>query len=382
MSTYFDNAATSRTRPEGVYVAMDRFMRDIGVSAGRSVHVPGIEAGRIVEKTRRLAAALFGVGDSSRVVFMLNCTAALNTAVKGILNAGDHVVTTSVEHNAVMRPLSAVTADRGVAVSRAAADGEGVTDPESFARLFRPETRLAVMTHASNVTGAIQPIEECGRIAREHGVPLLVDAAQTGGCIPLALSNMPVDLIAFSGHKGLMGPQGVGGLCLRESVEPTPLVHGGTGSRSSEDIQPGMLPDRYESGTANMPGLAGLGAALAFVLAETVEAIRERVCSLGAGILDGLSAVKGVTLFGPRDMARNIGVFSFRVAGKDPAAAARELETKHGILTRVGLHCAPSAHRTIGTFPEGTIRASIGCFTTEDDAAALLQGVEAICRER
>ena len=215
IEVYLDNAATSRRKPEAVYEAMDRFMREIGASPGRSVHAPGIEAGRTIAGGREKVAHLFGVADSSRVIFTLNCTEALNLAIKGTLRQGDHVVTTSVEHNSVMRPLSAMNRERGVSVSKAGADGAGLTDPDDLRRCIRSETALVVMTHASNVTGAIQPIEECGRIAKEHGVPFLLDAAQTGGCLPIDLSGLPVDMLAFSGHKGLLGPQGVGGLCLR-----------------------------------------------------------------------------------------------------------------------------------------------------------------------
>ncbi len=379
MEVYLDNAATSRRKPEAVYEAMGRFMRETGASPGRSVHGPGIEAGRIVAGARERAAGLFGIDDDSRVVFTLNCTEALNLAIKGILKEGDHVVTTSMEHNSVMRPLSAMTGERDVSVTRVQADGDGIVDPDDMERAMTPETALVVMTHASNVTGSIQPIEECGRIAREHGIPLLVDAAQTAGCLPIDLSSLPVDLLAFSGHKGLMGPQGTGGLYVGEGIELAPLKQGGTGSNSSEEYQPDILPDRYESGTPNTPGLAGLGAALGFILDETVEAIREKTKKAGGMLADGLRGVDCVRTYGPPDMERNVGNFSFAVEGRDIAETAHALESGYGIMTRVGLQCSPSAHRTIGTFPGGTIRASIGHFTTEEDVAHFLGSLEDLC---
>ena len=373
MEVYLDTAATSWKKPECVYVAMDRFMREVGASPGRSVHGPGIEAGRIVEGARESVARLFGVEDESRIVFTLNCTEALNLAIKGMLEPGGHVVTTCMEHNSVMRPLSAMIEERGVSVTKVRASGEGVTDIDDLKGCIRPETSLVVMTHASNVTGAVQPIEECGRIAAERGIPFLVDAAQTAGLLPIDLSSLPVDMLAFSGHKGLMGPQGVGGLFIGEGVEPASLKQGGTGSRSSEEIHPDMLPDRYESGTPNTPGLAGLGASVGFVLSETVEAIRAKVCRVGNIVMEGLEAMGGITAYGPSSMERNAGVFSFRVNGRDNAETARALESSFGIMTRVGLQCAPSAHRSIGTFPEGTVRVSIGYNTTEDEIRYFLE---------
>jgi len=379
METYLDTAATSRWKPECVHEAMAYFMREVGASPGRSAHGPGIRASRVVADAREKVADLLGAGDSSRVVFTLNCTEALNLAIKGVLGPGDHVVVTGVEHNSVMRPLSAMTKERGVAVTRARADASGVTDPDEIRKCIRSDTALIVMTHASNVTGAIQPVEECGRIAREHGVPLLVDAAQTAGCIPINLGRLPIDMMAFSGHKGLMGPQGVGGLYIRRGLNLTPLKYGGTGSASSEEVQPEMLPDKYESGTPNTPGLAGLSAALDFIASVTVEEIRSNTCKIGRTLLEGFAANDGVVLYGPRDVERNVGVFSFTVGARDPAEVAAELERRYGIMTRVGLHCAPSAHRAIGTFPEGTIRASIGYDTTEEEAEHFLRSLEEIC---
>ena len=378
MDVYLDTAATSRKKPECVYEAMDHFMREVGASPGRSQHGPGIEASRVIANAREGVARLLGVDDSARIVFTANCTEALNLAIQGILKRDGHVVTTSMEHNSVMRPLRALESELGIHVTQAKANSDGTTEPDELSKCIRPETALIVMTHASNVAGAIQPIEECGEIARRRGIPFLVDAAQTAGCLPIDLAELPVDMLAFSGHKGLLGPQGVGGLYVREGIDLEPLKYGGTGSRSAEEIQPVFMPDRFESGTPNTPGIAGLGAAVAFLAAETVAKVREHVVRLGEMLLVGLGELDHVRVYGPKGMARNAGVFSFTVDGRDSGEVAEELEAKHGILIRVGLQCAPSAHRAIGTFPRGTIRASIGCYTTEKEVKRLLGAVDSI----
>ena len=322
---------------------------------------------------------LLGAADASRIVFTLNCTEALNLALKGMLKRGDHVVVTGLEHNSVLRPLRALAAGRGITVMQVEANERGETDADAFgAALRRRNTALAVMTHASNVTGAIQPVEECGRMARDLGIPFLVDAAQTAGCVPLDVSRLPVDLLAFSGHKGMLGPQGVGGLYIREGMDIAPLKEGGTGSGSSEETQPRVLPDRYESGTPNTPGIVGLSAAAEYLSSVTVEAIRSGIVSAGDVMLSGLCSIKGVALHAPADMTRNAGIFSFTVDGSDPAELAAELDERYGIMTRVGLHCAPAAHRAIGTFPAGTIRASIGCFTSPDEIEYFLHSLRAV----
>jgi len=361
---------------------MERFMREIGASPGRAVHEPGIQASRIVAGTRERIAALLGAEDASRIVFTLNCTEALNLAIKGVLQPGDHVVTTSMEHNSVTRPLSAVAVERGVEVTRVKADAGGITDVESMRGAIRPETALIVMTHASNVCGAIQPVEACCRVAHEAGVPALVDAAQTAGHVPVEVSGMGVSLLAFSGHKGLMGPQGVGGLYIAEGLELRELKQGGTGSASREETQPLVLPDRYESGTPNTPGLAGLGAALDELLETSVTAVRAKICKLGRQLVGGIEGIERVVVYGPREMSQNVGVFSFRVSGQDPADTAATLEQEFGIMTRVGLHCAPSAHKTIGTFPDGTVRVSVGWYTTLEEVGYFLACLGKICGRR
>ncbi|MGB2820506.1 MAG: aminotransferase class V-fold PLP-dependent enzyme, partial [Phycisphaerae bacterium] len=329
---------------------------------------------------REKLARLLGAPDAFRIVFTLNCTEALNLAIKGTLRQGGHVVTSGVEHNSVMRPLSAMAGQRGVTVTRAAADSRGLTDPEDLRKCIRPETARVVMTHASNVTGASQPIEQCGLIAREHGAAFLVDAAQTAGCVPIDLARLPVDMMAVSGHKGLLGPQGVGALYVGEGMRPAPLKEGGTGSASSSETQPQTLPDGYESGTPNTPGIAGLSAALDFLAGETVAKVRADIRQKGRAVLCGLEGTDGVVLFGPRDMAAGVGIFSFTVIGRDNAEVAGELDRRFGIMTRVGLQCAPAAHRAIGTYPHGTIRASIGCFTTDGEIRHFIDSLRELCR--
>jgi len=268
---YMDHAATSLKKPECVCAAMDHFMRHVGASPGRATHEPGLAAGRIVEHARHGAALLFGLPapKANHVVFTLNCTEALNLVIRGHVKPGSHVVTTSMEHNSVMRPLRHMQDNHEVTVSCAKADATGITVAGEIERLIRADTSLVIMVHASNVTGAIQPIEEWGRIARERGIPFLVDAAQTAGCLPILLPALPVDYLAFSGHKALLAAQGVGGLFLGNAGQLPPLRFGGTGSRSGSTHQPDMLPDKYESGTPNTPGLAALGAALDWTFRRT-----------------------------------------------------------------------------------------------------------------
>ncbi len=355
-------------------------MRRAG-NPGRSGHVLSIRSARDLFEARERLAALFGARDSSRFVFMENATAALNQAIKGVLRAGDHVVTTSVEHNSVMRPLRRMEGS-GVSVTVVPADREGVVDAADVAAAILPSTRLVAVVHASNVTGAIQPVGEIVRAARARGAFTLVDAAQTAGALPISLSDPPVDLLAAPGHKGLLGPQGTGFLYVREGVPLVPLVEGGTGSRSEDDGQPDFYPDALESGTQNSVGAAGLAVALAWLLRRGVESIRRKEIDLVAQMLAGMERIPGVTLYGPRDPARRVSVVSFRVEGMDPAEVGRRLEAGSGILVRAGLHCSPNAHRTIGTFPEGTVRVSPGPFTTKKHVALFLSALRSISGRR
>ncbi len=348
---------------------------------GRSGHVLSIRSARDVFLARERLARLLGLAESSRIVFTGNATAALNQAIKGILKPGDHVVTTSVEHNSVMRPLRRM-AESGVSVTVVAAGRDGVVDPNAVAAAIRSGTRLVAVVHASNVSGAIQPVREIARAARRRGAYTLVDAAQTAGALPISVSDLGADLLAASGHKGLLGPQGTGFLYVREGVPLVPLVEGGTGSRSEEDHQPDFYPDALESGTQNSVGLAGLAASLAWLLRVGVDRIRRKETERLEALYEGLERIPGVSLYGPRDPARCVSVASFRVGGMDPAETARRLESGFGMLVRPGLHCSPNGHRTLGTFPEGTVRVSPGPFTTAREIASFLSALRSIAGSR
>ncbi|HEY7527601.1 MAG TPA: aminotransferase class V-fold PLP-dependent enzyme [Candidatus Deferrimicrobiaceae bacterium] len=345
---------------------------------GRSGHALSLRSARDLFSAREKLAELFGAKDSSRFVFTGNATAALNQAIKGILSAGDHVVTTSVEHNSVMRPLRRMMETAGVTVTVVPAGPDGVVDAGAVAAAFRRKTRLVAVVHASNVSGAIQPVREIARAARRSGVFCLVDAAQSAGAIPIDLSDLPVDLLAAPGHKGLLGPQGTGFLYVREGVPLVPLIEGGTGSRSENDHQPDFYPDALESGTPNSVGIAGLGVSLSWLLRRGVDRVREKELELLSDLIEGMGKIPGVTLFGPLDPARCASALSFRVEGMDPAETGERLERKFGVLVRAGLHCSPNGHRTLGSFPEGTVRVSPGPFTTRKEIALFLAAVRKI----
>jgi cysteine desulfurase/selenocysteine lyase len=377
---YFDNAATSWPKPEATYAAMDRFSRLTGGSPGRSGHRLSIEAGRVIMETRESLARLFGTGDPFQIVFTKNATEALNLAITGLLLPGDHAITSSMEHNSVMRPLRALE-DRGVELSVTRCSQGGALDLQELASAIRNNTKAIFLVHASNVTGAIMPIREVGKIARKHGLFFGVDAAQTAGALPIDVSDMNIDLLAFTGHKSLFGPQGTGGLYIRKGLEAKiqPLMVGGTGSRSEFESQPDFMPDRYESGTLNSVGIAGLGAGVAYILGRGVNDIRTREIMLTQRFLDGLKSIGGVHIYGSGDASRQIPVVSFNIDGVAPSEVSLALDEKFLILSRPGLHCAPAAHRTIGTFPGGTIRFSFGYFNTEDEITYALNAVSQLC---
>ncbi|MCL0073326.1 aminotransferase class V-fold PLP-dependent enzyme [Dehalococcoidia bacterium] len=376
---YLDNAATSWPKPEAVYQAMDGFMCQVGASPGRSGHRLSIEAGRVVYETRESLARLFNIDDPLRIIFTSNATEALNVAINGVLRPGDHAITSSMEHNSVMRPLRALQ-ERGVELTVVSCSKEGFLDPGGIEKAIKPNTRLIVLNHASNVVGTLLPVIEVGAIARRHGVLFCIDAAQSAGAYPLDVSFMKVDLLAFTGHKSLYGPQGTGGLYIRQGVEDVvePLMRGGTGSRSDSEHQPDFLPDKYESGTPNTVGLAGLGAGVQFVLSRGVNALREKEEKLMYLLIEGLGAIPGVTLYGSGDAREQVAVLSFNIAGIASSEVAMRLEEEYDILCRPGLQCAPIAHKTLGTFPGGTVRVSPGYFTTEYEVDIVLRAIRNI----
>ncbi len=379
---YFDNAATSYPKPEEVIQAMVHFSREIGVSPGRSGHRLAIEAGRIVFEARERISQLLGVKDSSRVVFGLNATEGINQGLKGLLRPGNHVITSSMEHNSVMRPLRAMV-EEGLELTVVPCSPEGFLDAQDMKKAIRPNTRMVVLNHASNVVGTLQPLEDLGNICREKNILFFVDAAQAAGAIPIDMEQKKIDLLAFTGHKALFGPQGTGGLIIGERVnekELIPMKRGGTGSRSELEEQPDFLPDLCESGTPNTVGIAGLLAGLDFVLREGVEKIRVHEMSLTQKLSQGLLAIPGVVLYGPRDARKQLSTVSFNIRGIAPSEVGLRLDEESGILCRVGLHCSPASHRTIGTFPQGTVRFGLSYLNREEEVEEALQAVSRIAR--
>jgi cysteine desulfurase family protein len=374
---YLDNAATSFPKPDAVYRAADAAMRECG-NPGRAGHRLSVAAGRAVEDARVLLARLFNIAEPRRVCFTLNATDALNLAIKGVLKPGDHAVITSMEHNAVVRPLEALK-HRDISYTKVATSPLFGTSPDDVAAAIRGDTRLVIINHVSNVTGTVNDIAAIGHVCRERGVPMLVDASQSAGARPIDVQAMNIDLFAFPGHKGLLGPQGTGGLYIREGIEVAPLREGGTGTRSESRVQPEELPERYESGTMNAPGLAGLAAGVRYILDAGVNAIFTHETELTNTLIHGLNAINGVHLFGPPAGLGRGGVVSFTVDGLEPQEVALALDSAFNIAVRSGLHCAPDAHEMIGTLGRGgTVRASVGIMNTRSDIDACLRAVEAL----
>ncbi|MDR3225487.1 MAG: aminotransferase class V-fold PLP-dependent enzyme [Clostridiales Family XIII bacterium] len=374
---YLDNAATSWPKPERVYTKADEAMRRSG-NPGRSGHVFSLYSSKAIEETRMRAAALFGVHAPGWIVFSLNTTDALNTAIKGVVGPGDHVVTSSLEHNSVIRPLDAL-ADMGVTYTIVRADPVGGVDPRDVKKALRPNTRLAVFTHVSNVTGTIVPVREIGAVCREAGIVFLIDVAQSAGVIPLDVGALDADMIAFPGHKGLLGPQGTGGLYIKEGTPITPSRQGGTGNVSESIVHPQNMPYAFESGTPNTPGIAALGEGIAYVMERGAATIGKAETALANRLIGGLEGVKGVKVFGPPAGPERSGTVSFRLRGMDPAETGAVLSSAFGIAVRPGLHCSRLAHETIGTLDTGgTVRVSVGAFNTEADVDACVAALEEI----
>ena len=380
---YFDNAATSWPKPPGVAAAMTHFLDEVGANPGRSAHRRAVESGRIVYEARETLAELFNVADPLRIVFGANVTEALNLALRGLLRPGDHVITSGMEHNSVMRPLRALER-QGVTVTVVPCSPAGCLDPADIAAAIRADTVMIALNQASNVVGTLLPVAEAGRIARQHNLLLLVDAAQTGGAYPVDLEADKIDLLAFTGHKSLYGPMGTGGLVIGERVDLArlnPLKRGGTGSRSELEEQPEFLPDICESGTPNAVGLAGLRAGVRWVLAKGVENIRAHELELSQRLIDGLQEITGVIVYGPRQANRQTATISFNIEGMSPAEVGLRLDDEYGILCRVGLHCAPAAHKSLGTFPVGTVRFGLGAFNTMAEVNIALEAVRRLAQE-
>ena len=381
---YLDNAATSWPKPEIVYQAVDRYQREIGAAAGRGAYRQAGEAERLVRDTRRSIAELLGADDPNRIAFMLNATDALNASLHGLLKPGDHVVTTVVEHNSVLRPLRALE-EQGVRVTRVGCDERGIVSAEAIRRAIESDTRLIALNHVSNVTGAIQPAAEVGRIAAEHDVLYLLDAAQSLGHVPIDVDELRVDLLAAPGHKGLLGPLGTGLLYVGPKAEEQVEAwrRGGTGTQSEVDRHPDELPYKYEAGNLNVPGIVGLGAGVGYIRERGTAELRQHEQRLLASLIAGLQQVEGLALYGPLDPQCQLGVVSFNVPGYDPQEVAGMLDSACSIQVRAGLHCAPLMHQALGTAGQGgTVRISTGIFTTTADIDAVREALEGIAAAR
>lgn len=375
---YLDNAATSHPKPEAVYLAVEQALR-LGASPGRGGHQKALSAERIVFDAREAIADLFNIIDSERIVFSANATMAINQALFGLLHAADRVVTTSIEHNAVSRPLRALQ-ERGVDVVKVTADPlTGIVAVEDIkAACLAAPTRLLLINHCSNVFGSLQPIEGLGAWCRQHNILFMVDGSQSAGCFPLDFQKLQLDLFAAPGHKSLLGPQGTGFLYVDKSLVLTPLIYGGTGANSHSDLPPEELPERLECGTFNLPGLAGLKAAAEFISEVGVKQIRQHELQLLDQLLAGLRQIDAVTIYGPTAVELRGAAVSFNIEGRDPAEVGFVLDQQYDICVRVGLHCAPDAHRSIGTYPQGTVRVSPGYFTSPAEIDSFLRAVRQI----
>ncbi len=380
---YLDHSATSFPKPEQVYTFMDGFYRACGANPGRSGFDLAREAGRMVDDTRGLLAGLFNGADPDRLCFGYNATDALNLVIRGLLRDGDHVVTTNLEHNSVLRPLYQLSRHDSRAVDYVPCDGRGFVDPDELQRRFRRNTRLVVVNHASNAIGTIQPIGEIGARCREAGIPFVVDASQTAGMVPIDVEAHNVDVVVFTGHKSLMGPTGIGGLYVREGIEIELTRAGGTGVRSTVRDHLEEYPYRLEYGTVNLLGIAGLNAGVRWVLEQGIENIHAGEMRLAAMLRDGLAGIDGVTTYCQDELSDHIAVLLFNIDGFEAAATTPLFDVDHGIACRTGMLCAPLIHDHLGTTERrGAIRFSLGPFNTEQHVAAAIAAVEDIATMR
>jgi cysteine desulfurase/selenocysteine lyase len=380
---YLDNAATSWPKPDAVYDAVSRYLRECGAPAGRSVYSEAHQANQAVTAARAALAKFLGADDPKRVIFTLNGTEALNIAIHGVLNEGDHVVTTVIEHNSVLRPLRELEARRGITVDRVASNARGFVDPADIRKAISSKTKLVVVNHASNVTGTIQRIGDIAQIAHDRGALILVDAAQTLGYLPIHVGELGIDMLAAPGHKGLLGPLGTGVLYIRAGLEQQvrTLREGGTGTQSDDDRQPQTLPHKYEAGSINVPGIIGLGAGIDFLRLQGNK-LRAHHQALTDRLIAGLIDIGGVKVYGPAEAANRVGVVSITIDGYDPQEVAATLDGAHRVQVRAGFHCAPLMHAALGTLDlGGAVRFSIGVFNTEADIDSAVAAVGEVAAE-
>ncbi len=378
---YLDNAATSWPKPKSTVDAVRVVIETIGGNPGRSGHLFSLQAGAAVERGRSMLAKLFHVSDPARIVFALNATDALNLAINGMLQPGDHAITSCMEHNSVTRPLEYLRL-RGVEISKIETDPVAGVDLEALRKAFQKNTKLVVMTHVSNVTGTYNPIEEIAQICRENEVPLLVDASQSAGVVDIDVEKIGIDLLAFPGHKSLFGPTGTGGLYIRPGITLNPTRTGGTGIHSENPLQPEEMPYHYEAGTQNVPGIAGLTAGIEYILEEGIHSIEQHEMRLMKELMDGLMEMKNIKIYGSKQSDHRAPVLSFNIDGFDCSDVAMILDSSFGIAVRAGLHCAPDTHKMLGTFHQGgTIRVSPGYFNHSDEIHQFLEAITEIVYE-
>ncbi len=374
---YLDNGATSFPKPEEVYVTMDRTYRRLGVNPGRSGYDICLEAGNVVDNTRKMLTEFLNGTDSNRLCFSYNSTDALNLIIFGMLRPGDHAISTTIEHNSVLRPLYHLSRDSGVEVDYVPFDDAGFVDPDDIKKKFRPNTRLVIVNHASNVVGTVQPVREIGRYCREADIPFAIDSSQSAGKIPIDMEEQFLDVVAFTGHKSLFGPMGIGGLYVREGIEIRHTRAGGSGVRSADRAHIDEYPFRLEYGTPNVMGIAGLQAGVKWVLDKGLDEIHAQEMKLTRMLRDGLAAIPGVTLYCQDDLTDHIAVLLFNIDGMDPGDVGTLLDVDHNIACRTGLHCAPLVHEQLGTTGNrGAVRFGIGPFNTEEDIQAAIEAVK------
>ncbi|PKP22263.1 MAG: cysteine desulfurase [Bacteroidetes bacterium HGW-Bacteroidetes-21] len=378
MKVYLDNAATSWPKPPGVVEAITKYLNEYGGSPGRSGHDFAIQAAREVFETREILAGLYHVPDSENVIISANATHALNFAIKGLLEKGDHVIISHMEHNSVLRPLTYLHDEGLVRFDIARCDEKGYVDLEHMRSLILPETKMIICIHGSNVAGTIQPIAKIGALCKENGILFLVDAAQTSGFVPIDMQKENIDILAFTGHKKLYGPPGIGGLCMQKNISIKTLIHGGTGSKSDMAHHPEFYPDRLEAGTINTVGVTGLKAGIQYIQHKGIDSIRQNLSELTAHFMRELAKMEEVTIYGPEVHEERLPLISVNVKNKVPSDLAAKLDKEYGIMVRPGIHCSPLAHKSIGSFPQGTLRFSLGCFTTPEEVEYAIQSLKKI----
>lgn len=378
---YLDNASTSFPKAPTVATAMSDYITNRGININRGSYALAYDVEDIIYTTRQRLHTLFNGHDPSHVIFTQNVTMSLNMVIKGLLKAGDHVLVSSMEHNAVMRPLTQLL-DKGITFDIIPCDKMGSIQLESMDSLIRPNTVAMIINHASNVCGTIQPLESIGSICKDHNLQFIIDAAQTAGVIPIDVKACHIDALCFTGHKGLLGPQGIGGIILTKEMAQTlvPLIAGGTGSFSHLETMPTHMPDAFEAGTLNLPGIIGLNEGLSYIESQRMENIHNHELALTQAFLEGLQSIDVVNIIGKQDIQDRTAVVSITIDGMDPASIAYELESTYHIMTRVGLHCAPRAHQTLGTYPEGTVRFSFGYANTHEDVESALSALHRILK--